>query len=825
MKKHSIFMFMMSFLISIASYNIMAEEISFYVSVDGSDSQLGTHNKPFGSIQKAMLAVQEYRKNNDITQISVILRGGTYYLPNGLMFRAADGGSKKCKVIYKNYAGESPVLIGGVKLQEWQKYKDGIYVSNFPENKSGYELFENGTRMQKARTPKKGYYKMQEQVEIDGKLAFKYTQEDFDPSDWDLSCGIINYWPYENWSNNNSAIHSIDKQSHTIVVEREKINVHEGNRYYLFNILSLLTESGECVVNESKNNIFVWPKESIDSTNLVLSTCFDVVRVEGNSNEKVQNLHFEGLKVGICERNAIDFSYSRNCSVNACLIENAGDTGVYIHQYTQGITVSNCEIRYNGQHGVGLQGGGIRKESNNHHHVIKNNHIYECGKRLGHGNGVYTSHSGYNQIINNHIHDMPRYAVTVKGNRYKTIEGKIPGMTWDNRYDYMQGRNNYIAFNNIHNVNTDSQDTGAIESWGSGRDNVIDNNLIYDSGNEEFNLQSGIYLDDQADYWTVTNNIIYGIYGKNSNQCVYAKGIGNHFENNIFVGNIDCDRATKSFYMAEERCDNHKYLRNIFYFPIDRNKIGRFGWAVGGIHERDTTLLWNVNIPKTNKYNIWMRYSASNMPNFNNMGGKSELKAGTEPAVLLINMPDTGDWEKFEWKLVGEINLNTGEQKILWKNIEGGGFNMDAIAFSDDPNWKPAGDNYPETKPGYSTVLIQAESYAYRNGEKNLISTYAYDFVNYSDDRFSESDYNVFYSPQGRVVTIGSPAGESMEKWKKLHNNRFDQHSVEADPMFKDAANHDYSLKAGSPALKLGFRQIDQNKIGLTDEFPKWLSR
>jgi hypothetical protein len=42
-----------------------------------------------------------------------------------------------------------------------------------------------------------------------------------------------------------------------------------------------------------------------------------------------------------------------------------------------------------------------------------------------------------------------------------------------------------------------------------------------------------------------------------------------------------------------------------------------------------------------------------------------------------------------------------------------------------------------------------------------------------------------------------------------------DKHSIVADPLFKDASKHDYTLLAGSPALKLpGFKQVDMSTVG-----------
>ena len=49
---------------------------------------------------------------------------------------------------------------------------------------------------------------------------------------------------------------------------------------------------------------------------------------------------------------------------------------------------------------------------------------------------------------------------------------------------------------------------------------------------------------------------------------------------------------------------------------------------------------------------------------------------------------------------------------------------------------------------------------------------------------------------------------------------RFDRNSIVADPLFKDPASRDYSLRAGSPVLALGFVNIDASQIDLQSDFP-----
>ena len=77
----------------------------------------------------------------------------------------------------------------------------------------------------------------------------------------------------------------------------------------------------------------------------------------------------------------------------------------------------------------------------------------------------------------------------------------------------------------------------------------------------------------------------------------------------------------------------------------------------------------------------------------------------------------------------------------------------------------------------------------------------------------TKADYNLYYN-------TADP------NWGNSHIQRerqfgIETHSISADPMFVDLENGNFELKAESPALKLGFKQIDFKSIGLTGDFPK----
>src|SRR5260221_10440706 len=117
----------------------------YYVAPTGSDGNPGTLEKPFATIQHAQQAVQRFNGFNGST---VWLRGGTYYLPEKLVFNAQDSGSEAAPVVYQAYPQEQPVISGGVRLEklDWQPYRDGIVQAKVPDDLQTEEIFINGER-------------------------------------------------------------------------------------------------------------------------------------------------------------------------------------------------------------------------------------------------------------------------------------------------------------------------------------------------------------------------------------------------------------------------------------------------------------------------------------------------------------------------------------------------------------------------------------------------------------------------------------------------------------------------------------------------------
>ena len=91
--------------------------------------------------------------------LSIILRGGTYYLPQTLVLEAEDSGTAAGPVVFQAAPGESVVISGGRRLElKWyDSGRSGVKAALLPEVKEGKldfdQLFLDGRRQRMARYP------------------------------------------------------------------------------------------------------------------------------------------------------------------------------------------------------------------------------------------------------------------------------------------------------------------------------------------------------------------------------------------------------------------------------------------------------------------------------------------------------------------------------------------------------------------------------------------------------------------------------------------------------------------------------------------------
>ena len=154
-------------------------------------------------------------------------------------------------------------------------------------------------------------------------------------------------------------------------------------------------------------------------------------------------------------------------------------------------------------------------------------------------------------------------------------------------------------------------------------------------------------------------------------------------------------------------------------------------------------------------------------------------------------------------------------------------------------------------------VIYRSNAGAWEHkGGNNVINNYAIDvlprgyFRIFRDGPGEKIDgtvleRNIFYSSNGAAVFYTFAVGPQQVAKSKIEHNLYYCGGVEetstpkflqtlraqgvsatdayADPMFVALKPGDFRLKPESPALKMGIKQIDLNRVGLTKAFSKWL--
>ena len=167
-------------------------------------------------------------------------------------------------------------------------------------------------------------------------------------------------------------------------------------------------------------------------------------------------------------------------------------------------------------------------------------------------------------------------------------------------------------------------------------------------------------------------------------------------------------------------------------FHGERWERGVFGQGVGNIHNPGDTLVWRIRLPESSIYHLWMRYGADNAGDATDMGGRCAIQIDDNEPIPLTNLSNTGGWGNFRWSHVADLQLQAGERVLRWRNLQGGGLNMDALALVQDSGWNPQhaiGDfewwgafRLEKPREGH-LLLIQAEACEEALGEEVSVAT------------------------------------------------------------------------------------------------------
>ena len=172
-----------------------AKTLVLNVATNGDDGWSGTlaiptpdrNDGPLASLAAALRAVQAARERPPYTNdgVTILVRGGTYRLAEPLVFIPAHSGtSVQRPLVISAYPDERPILSGGRRITGWTRIADkpGCWQTEVPEVRAGQwyfrQLFVNGQRKTRARTPNAGYFRIQGESPQDKPVRLKFKPGD-----------------------------------------------------------------------------------------------------------------------------------------------------------------------------------------------------------------------------------------------------------------------------------------------------------------------------------------------------------------------------------------------------------------------------------------------------------------------------------------------------------------------------------------------------------------------------------------------------------------------------------------------------------------------
>lgn len=480
-----------------------------HVAPYGDDSNEGTEERPFASLDRARCEVRAIKRQFK-GPVTTWVHEGTYYLERPLVFGAEDSGSPDASVTYAAWKGDKVVLSGGRKLAcNWKSYRGGILCCSLPDIRSGKspaftQLFVNCKRQHRARYPHydagnplvngNGYVDV---ADVDE--AWPCSQFHFDPAlftkkRWKTpQAAVVHMFPCDYWGNLQWEVADVDWDTNAIelgwggfqlnqqlfgkaatgIGRTELYREGYKSRFFVENVFEELSAPGEWYLDRNSGILYLIPPDGVDISAAIIEVPVleQVIEFRGSQRQPVQHIRLSGFRIAhtastflrpydaptlgdwtIHRGGAVFLEGTTKCAVEQCFFDAVGGNALFLNEFNRETHICANRFTEAGDSAICLVGsqqkiqGTCRPFASNC--VVSNNLIHDCGifgKQIA---GVFLSVTERIVISHNHIFNMPRAAICVNDG-------------W--------GGGHVIEWNSIHDTVRETHDHGPFNSWGRGR--------------------------------------------------------------------------------------------------------------------------------------------------------------------------------------------------------------------------------------------------------------------------------------------------------------------------------------------------------------------
>ena len=504
----------------------------FVSQTNGNDSQSGTEEAPVKTIGRAA----ELARSHKDTPVTIWVEQGDYY--ETIAFDEEDKRSVEAPLTIQSMEGHHVRLIGAQKVDAASAaaVSDSNILDRIPEEARGKvmqidlktygvqdygeivpinfgeappsppELFINNSALTLARWPNNDYARI-EAVVGTTEDTFSFTAMDAGDrvKNWVNAEDVWAYgfWAFD-WANAGVHLSKIDASSGAMTADSTE-DAKAGQRFYVYNLLEELDAVNEFYLDRGTGILYFYPSGELTAADdILLSLNKDPLLGFTNTG----NIAVKGMELGFTRGSAIYSSNSDGLTIEDCKIWFTGQVGIQAEE-TINMTVRGCTITETGAGGVKNTGGDYvtLTPSNN---LFIDNHVYQYSRIIKSYTPAFRVEGVGITVSHNLIHDEEHIGILYNGN------------------------DNLIEYNEIYNVCTSTDDSGAIytgQRWND-RGNVVRYNYLHDIvGNAGSYGVTGVYLDDIHSSTAIYGNIFYNV----SRAVLVGGGRDNRIENNMIL--------------------------------------------------------------------------------------------------------------------------------------------------------------------------------------------------------------------------------------------------------------------------------------------------
>ena len=351
--------------------NSTAMAAEFYISPNGKDTNAGTKAAPVATLHRAKELVRAASGKEPVT---VHLADGVYYLPETLVFEAADSGTQENPIYYRAENEGGAILSGGTKLElEWTAYKDGIYQATTPAGLEIDQLFIDGQSQRMARYP--NYDPDKKTAAYQGFSADAFSKGR--AAGWaDPAGGYIHAMHRARWGGYHYQITGKDAKGEVTYEggwqNNRQMGMHKDFRM-VENIFEELDAPGEWFHKKKTNTLYFKPEAGMDlgKATVEVVRLRHLIEFEGTQEEPVEFIILQGFEFRHAARTfmdtkepllrsdwtiyrggAVKLTGTEYVAIVDCEFNQVGGNGIFVNNYNRHTLIKGCHIHDTGGSGI-----------------------------------------------------------------------------------------------------------------------------------------------------------------------------------------------------------------------------------------------------------------------------------------------------------------------------------------------------------------------------------------------------------------------------------------------------------------------------------------